>query len=145
MEEKYREYYFALKKLYELHRKFKFGESPDIPSGFSEQLCRALLGLEVGLDRTHDAVTEAKTIYEIKATGSPQGKTTISNANEFAILAWIYIDFESDTALIYLLPRALFDLSGKEGRRSISLKGIAKKAGVQAVTYRFQNLASAVA
>lgn len=136
---KYQEYYFALKKLYELHRKHCFGKSPDIPSGFSEELCRFLLGATNGQDRTHDAITVDGKFLEIKATGSPQGKTTISNANKFDILAWLYIDFDSNTVYIYQLERSLFSLSGDKKRSSISLRGIAMDAGIQPTIYGFHD------
>lgn len=136
---KYQEYYFALKIVYKLHRKYGFGKSPDIPSGFSESLCRFLLGAEKGSDRTHDGITSEGETLEIKATGTPEGKTTISNSNGFDILAWIYINFENDTACIYKLKRSLFNISGEGGRKSIALSGVVKNAGVQPVVYAFKS------
>ena len=136
---KYQEYYFALKNVYKLHRQYGFGKSPDIPSGFSESLCRFLLGAEKGSDRTHDGITPEGKSLEIKATGTPEGKTTISNSNDFDILAWVYINFENDTASIYKLQRSLFNISGGNGRKSITLSGIVKSAGVQPTVYAFKS------
>lgn len=138
-EEKYCSYYFALKNVYQLHKQYAFGKSPDIPSGFSESLCRHILNLTKGSDRTHDAVDVDGNHVEVKTTGSPEGKTTISNSNSFDILAWIFIEFDTDSAHLYKLPKELFSLKGGSGRSSISLKSIAVKNNIDPETYLFKS------
>ena len=134
---RYREYFFALRRVNTLHRSFGFGRSPDIPSGFSESLARHLLNLNVGTDRTHDAIDRDGRRCEIKATGSPEGKTTISNNNEFEDLIWLYFDFERCSLHVHRIPRALFQLSGKGGRSSISLSAVARSNGITADVFTF--------
>lgn len=138
-EEKFCTYYFALKKVYELHRKYDFGKTPDIPSGFSEALCRQILSLDRGDDRSHDAIDRDGKRIEIKATGTSEGKTTISKSNEFDILFWIYIDFDSNSANICELPRNLFELNGESGRKSITLRTVASKSNIEPSIHYFYN------
>jgi len=138
---KYNNYYCALKKVYELHLEYGFGKSPDIPSGFSESLCRFLLNASKGTDRTHDAISADGKSIEIKATGTSEGKTTISNSNAFDKLVWIFIEFEKDIVNIYEMPRPVFSLLGGPGRKSISLGSIAKTNNINPTVYEFQLLA----
>ena len=135
LDSKYRQYYFALKRLYELHKEFRFGKTPDIPSGFSESLCWFILGAKVAKSRQHDAISSDGKRVEIKATGTAEGRTTISNSSDFDFLVWLHIDFDKDSVFIYNLPKALFSLSGKPGRKSIYLKSIAKN--IQPSIYQF--------
>jgi hypothetical protein len=137
-DKKFTSYYFALKKLYELHRKYEFGKSPDIPSGFSEMLCRHILSLDRGSDRTHDAIDNDQNKIEIKATGTPQGKTTISYTNKFDILFWVFIEFDTDSAHIYEFQFKHFDLNGERGRKSITLRSIASQNNIKAVIHYFK-------
>lgn len=125
---RYSAYYFALKRVYELHKEFSFGKTPDIPSGFSESLCRYILGAKPADSRVHDAVSRDGMRLEIKATGTPEGKTTISRSSCFDVLIWLYIDFDKDSVIVYKLPSKLFALKGGPGRQSIYLKSIAKDA-----------------
>ena len=136
-EEKYNSYFFALKCVFNLHKKHKFGKSPDIPSGFSESLCRHILELLKGSDRTNDAVDHDGVRFEIKATGTKEGKTTISNNNEFDLLIWMFVDFENNSVCVYKLPRRLFCMSDKQGRSSITLSSIASKNGINPELYIF--------
>ncbi len=69
MDSLYSDYYFALKQVWVLHRENNFGKSPDIPSGFSESLCKHLFNLEDTNTRDNDARNTEGTI-EIKATGT---------------------------------------------------------------------------
>lgn len=137
-EEKFCSYYFALKNVYILHKKYGFGKSPDIPSGFSESLGRHILNLSHGSDRTHDAIDSDGNQLEIKATGSAEGKTTISNSNKFEILVWAYIEFDTDSVHIYRLPRKFFSLNGGTGRNSISLRSIATQNNITPEIFLFE-------
>ena len=143
-DDRYLQYFAALKQLYTLHTSFNFGKSPDIPSGFSESLTKHLLQLDSGIDRTHDALDSNGQRVEIKATGSKEGKTTISNSNEFDILIWIYIDFESNALKLHRIPRKLFQLSGQRGRSSITLSKIAEGNNIAAEIYMFKSSRSSI-
>lgn len=138
-DDRYLKYFAALKQLYTLHTTFKFGKSPDIPSGFSESLTKHLLRLDAPNDRTYDATDLSGQRIEIKATGSKEGKTTISNSNEFDILIWVYVDFESNSLKLHRLPRSLFQLSGHYGRSSISLSQIARANNIKGEVYAFNS------
>lgn len=142
-EEKYNLYFFALKSVFDLHRECGFGKSPDIPSGFSESLCRHILNLQKSNDRTHDAVSTKGERIEIKATGSKEGKTTISNKNEFDLLIWMFVDFENDSVKFHRFYRDMFCLSNESNRRSISLSSIAKSNVVVPEIYSFQKSSQA--
>jgi hypothetical protein len=135
--EEYSVYYFLLKRLAELHKKFAFGATPDIPSGFSENLCRHLLQLKKPKGRTVDAVDASGLEIEIKATGSSTGQTTISSCAKFDILIWINIDFQNDCAYIYKIPYTCFSISGEKGRKSIAIGGIARKNSIDPFVYCF--------
>lgn len=137
-EEKYNAYFFALKSVFGMHREYKFGKSPDIPSGFSESLCRHILNLQKSNDRTHDAINTKSELIEIKATGSKEGKTTISNKNKFDLLIWMFVDFENDSVNVHRFNRDMFSLSGNSDRKSISLSGIAKRNAIVPDIYSFQ-------
>ena len=136
-ERKYCSYYFALKSVYVLHKEYAFGKSPDIPSGFSESLCKSLLRLNNGSDRTYDAIDMCGNRVEIKATGSVEGKTTINNSNEFESLIWLFIEFDTDSVHLYKLPRSVFELTGGNKRSSISLKSIVNKNNINSEIYTF--------
>lgn len=135
---KYITYFYALKKVHDLHREYGFGKSPDIPSGFSESLCRHLTNSSKATVRSHDAISSDGKHFEFKATGTIEGKTTISNSNDFDILFWIFIEFDKNVANIYEMPRALFSFTGAGGRKSISLGAIAKSKGIVPTVYEFQ-------
>ena len=102
-------------------------------------MCRNLIGASERLDRTHDAITPDGKRLEIKATGTMEGKTTISNSNEFDLLVWMFIDFDKDIVNIYELPRDFISLSGENRRKSISLGSIVKSRGINPTIYAFQH------
>lgn len=137
IEKRFNQYYFALKEVYLLHIKNGFGVSPDIPSGFSESLCRQLRGLSKCEGREVDAVCPERKKYEIKATGTSAGKTTISKKALFDVLLWLHIDFETDTLWIYDIPFAVFELPGGDGRKSVTLSSYVARHKIGAVSYRF--------
>ncbi len=96
-------YYFKFKELWELHQKYGFGNAPDLPSGFTEQLCRKLLNLTKNGSNEFDAVDD-KNKYEIKATSSKEGKTTINFRSEFDFLIWSYFSLEDNKIYLYKIP-----------------------------------------
>lgn len=135
--ERFNQYYFALKEVYLLHVENGFGESPDIPSGFSEALCRQLRGLSECEGREIDAVCPERKKYEIKATGTAAGKTTISKKARFDVLLWLHIDFKNDALWIYDIPFAVFELPGGDGRKSVTLSCYVAQHKIGAVIYQF--------
>lgn len=136
MESKYINYFFALKAVWSLHQEYGFGESPDLPSGFTESLCKSLLNLDESDSREQDAVCSSGTV-EIKATGTREGKTTISKSNNFDNLVWMYFDFNNDLLEVYRLPKSFFKLDGSPGRKSIRLGSLVKINKVEPKIYRF--------
>ena len=136
MESKYINYFFALKAVWSLHQEYGFGESPDLPSGFSESLCKSLFNLDESDSREQDAICSSGTV-EIKATGSHEGKTTMSKSSNFDNLIWMFFDFKNDLLKVYKLPRSLFELDGSSGRKSIRLATLVKKNQVEPQIYRF--------
>ncbi len=137
MDSLYSDYYFALKQVWVLHRENNFGKSPDIPSGFSESLCKHLFNLEDTNTRDNDARNTEGTI-EIKATGTHEGKTTISRVNHFHTLIWLFIDFENDLVRTYKIPYEIFDLDGKQGRKSIRLLSIVSANSILPQEFKFE-------
>jgi hypothetical protein len=137
IERKFCDYYYALKAVYLLHIEHKFGRSPDIPQGFSEALCRQVLGLSKCEDRTHDAEGPDGLKYEIKATGTSEGTTTISKSSRFDVLVWLFIDFQSDAVHITRIPYSAFGLEGGSGRQTVTLSSIAKRNQLSRDTYPF--------
>ncbi len=136
MDSKYTEYFFALKKVWTLHVNNNFCESPDIPSGFSESLCRHLLNL----DRTNSPNDACDSIdeIEIKATGTNEGKTTISQINKFDYLIWMHFDFNDNEVSLYKLPYLMFNLDGTKTRKSIRLLTIVKNNNILPNLYKFE-------
>ena len=137
IEERFNHYYFALKEVYLLHVENGFGVSPDIPSGFSEALCRQLRGLFECEGREVDAVCSKDRRYEIKATGTAAGKTTISKKAVFDVLLWLHIDFENDILWIYDIPFDVFELPGGDGRKSVTLSSYVERHNIGAESYQF--------
>lgn len=137
IERRFCAYYYALKEVYRLHIENGFGRSPDIPSGFSEALCRQVLGLSKCDGRDYDAVCSDGLRYEIKATGTPEGQTTISKSSEFDVLVWLVIDFQNDAVHITEIPYAAFDLQGGDGRQPVRLSRIANQHQLRPETYLF--------
>lgn len=137
MNTKYVEYFFALKTVYSLHKKCNFGKSPDIPSGYSESLCRSLFNLSTTDTRKNDAKKSNGDLVEIKATGTKEGKTTISTTGEFKELIWLYFDFENNLLKTYTIGKENFELDGKKDRVAIRLKTIVENNNIESVDFTF--------
>lgn len=137
MDPLYSSYYFALKNLWVLHRINNFGNSPDIPSGYSESLCKYLFNLEDTATRENDAQSSVGAI-EIKATGTHEGKTTISKSNHFETLIWLFFDFGNDLVKTYKIPYGKFNLDGSEGRKSIRLLTIVNDNKIVPMEFKFK-------
>lgn len=115
------------KKLQELaiaHNEYWPGRHPDIPSKFSEELIKKLFNLDDGESKKIDAhyTIKNKTYnFEIKATGSSSGATSISkNAikdKEFHFLIWAYFDLVKQTLEIKILKRSKIPKSDDQNNR----------------------------
>jgi len=97
-------FYFKFKELVEVQKYLKFGKNPHIPSKFSENLVKYLLGYDDWEGKDFDAQTKDNLGVEIKATGSANGATSIkleqlSNTN-FSHIEWLYINFETDQVTV---------------------------------------------
>jgi len=117
-------YYNQFKELYKLHVKLNFGRAPDMPSGFSEKLCRKIFDLEKSDSKDYDAIDLSKNKIEIKATSSISGQTTIKTKMHFDNLYWMDFDLENYDLFVSILPKKLFNSyeSSLKDRESISLK-----------------------
>lgn len=135
IEPRFIEYYIVLKQLYVLHRQNGFGKHPPVPSGFSEAAGRQVRGLLECDTREYDAVDEAGLRYELKATGSASGTTTISTTAQFDWLLWIRVDFERDALLITDMPYDVFSFKTTVPRENISLGPIARENNLRPKLY----------
>lgn len=102
-------YYKKYKELSQLHQKlFKKKAKPNIPSLYSESLCRFLYNMKKSNIKEYDAIFEENRI-EIKATSSNSGTTTINPYSKFDFLYWLYIDVETDHLQVTKIPYKNFE------------------------------------
>ncbi len=94
-------YINALKELDKIHKDI-FGEDKNLvtPELISQGIVKHLYDLEDYAktndeDGNHDAIKNNET-YEIKATSSDKGTTTINLVNRADVLIWIYIDYSRE-------------------------------------------------
>lgn len=124
-ETNFADYYEKFKELAKLHKKLRFGYSPRLPEGFTENLCRYLYGLYEVKGREYDAIDNIGYNVEIKATTSETGTVTINSDIEFDYLLWMYFNLEKEDneLCIYKLKYDLLKekLSSSSGRVTISL------------------------
>jgi len=123
--------------VYIVHKKYSFGKSPDIPSGYSESLCRSLFNLSTTDTRKNDAKKSNGDLIEIKATGTEEGKTTISTKGVFTELIWLYFDFENNLLKTYTIEKEKLEIDSKKDRKSIRLKTIVEKNNIDSVDFTF--------
>jgi hypothetical protein len=76
-------------------------------------------------------------LVEIKATGTEEGKTTISTKGEFKELIWLYFDFENNVLKTYTIEKEKFEIDSKKDRKSIRLKTIVEKNNIDSVDFTF--------
>ena len=94
------QYMELLMNLSKLHKKLYEGRHIAVPTMFSEQICRKLLGLESIKGRNVDAVDGSGNKYEIKGTSGTKGTTTINIHQSAKYLIWIYFDFDIEKIII---------------------------------------------
>lgn len=96
-EQKFIEYFYALKTMNAYHKEL-FGDDKDfeVPQLFSQEIVKHFLDLQdyTGEGKKFDAVKDGW-YYEIKATSSESGTTTLNFANKPDVLVWIKFDFEN--------------------------------------------------
>jgi len=103
------EYYKKYKKLAICHKNLYGDEkSPDIPSLFSEDLCRELLGLSTSDCNKYDGIKD-NNYYEIKATCLPNNKTTFSKDSKPDKIVWMSIDVYNDKLIIYYIKKSFIN------------------------------------
>ena len=99
--QKLKKYINRLKKVDMVHKEI-FGENKNLvtPVLISQGIVKRLLKLNDYKDGTEfDALKDGKT-YEIKATSSDEGTTTINLKSKPDILVWIYIDYNNSKIII---------------------------------------------
>lgn len=123
-------YYKKYRELYELHNKLGFGNAPDLPSGFSEHLCREIYGFKKSENKECDAIDSNGNRIEIKATSSCYGQTSISSLINFDYLYWLYFDLEKNILTVSIFPEILFASykSYPNIRKPITLSNIRNKS-----------------
>lgn len=94
------EYMLALINLADLHKKAFEGRDIVIPTCFSETICRLLLKLQKSSRKEVDAIDSDGATYEIKATSTKSGTTSIRKDQYATYLVWIYFDFTTRNILI---------------------------------------------
>lgn len=138
-EKNFVEYYDLFKSLAQKHKELKFGKSPRLSEGFTENLCRYLYGLYKIKGRTYDAVDSRGNNVEIKATTSKEGTVTINSDIEFDYLLWMYFNLEEDILEIYKIKYNLFrkKLKSNSDRITINLKRFTSK--ILSKKYKLEN------
>ena len=94
------EYMITLINLADLHKKAFGDRDIVIPTCFSETICRSLLSLDKLSSKNVDAVDSSGATYEIKATSTKSGTTTIRKDQNATYLIWVYFDFVSQKIII---------------------------------------------
>lgn len=101
-EKEYIAYFFNLKAMNSNHRNL-FGEDKnfEVPQLYSQDIVKHLLELDEysGEDKKFDAEKDGK-FYEIKATSSQSGTTTMNFGSKPNALIWIRFDFDTDSFMI---------------------------------------------
>lgn len=112
-EQKFIEYFYALKTM-DVYHKELFGNNKDfeVPQLFSQEIVKHFLDLQdyTGEGKKFDAEKDGR-YYEIKATSSESGTTTLNFASKPDVLVWIKFDFENSEFEIKQFEG--FDLLGK--------------------------------
>lgn len=102
-EKDYISYFFNLKAMNSNHKNL-FGEDKnfEVPQLYSQDIVRHLLGLKEysEKDKKFDAEKDGA-FYEIKATSSQCGTTTMNFGNRPKVLVWIRFDFDDDSFTIH--------------------------------------------
>ena len=102
-EKEYIAYFFTLKAMNSSHKNL-FGEDKnfEVPQLYSQDIVKHLLELDEysGEDKKFDAEKGGK-FYEIKATSSQSGTTTMNFGNKPNVLVWIRFDFDEDSFTIH--------------------------------------------
>ena len=98
-EKEYIAYFFNLKAMNSNHKNL-FGEDKnfEVPQLYSQDIVKHLLELDEysGEDKKFDAEKDGK-FYEIKATSSQSGTTTMNFGSKPNVLIWIRFDFDTDS------------------------------------------------
>ena len=148
-EKRFCEFYWKMKELYLLGKKYHFGRGISLSSPFTEKLCRFIYDLEKYGNKTFDATNNKKQKIEIKATLSKSGTTTMSNA-QFDLLYWMYFSLDEDKVYVYLITGAEFrdnqlyeqKFENKE-RANISIRKFVKSEHL-VNTYSFEKLGKVI-
>lgn len=142
---KFIEFYWEAKKLRESGIKKGFGAG-SLPSGFTEQLCRLIYGLDKFNKNNHKKKFKAKDfdaekdgkLIEIKFNNSGSNALNVNLKKEFDYFYHTLIDFENDTYTVRIF-------NGKDIRKkyynkeniSTTIKAFSKELTSSIDTYRF--------
>ena len=128
-EKKFIEYFYALKTM-DVYHKELFGNDKDfeVPQLFSQEIVKHFLGLQDyrGKGKFYDAEKDGL-LYEIKATSSCDGATTLNFKEKANVLVWIKFDFRKDE----------FEIKELDGFRE--LKTMEEFYTVEAIKHRRKN------
>jgi hypothetical protein len=116
------DYSIELKSLAVAHNIIWPGKHPHIPSLFSENLIKLLFNLKNSIKSDAECtINDKKYYFEIKATGSPSGATTISKKaiekKEFNFLIWANFDLIEQIMEVKILKRSKIPKSDDPNNR----------------------------
>ena len=101
-EQKFIKYFYALKTMNVYHKEL-FGDDKDfeVPQLFSQEIVKHFLDLQdyKGDGKIFDAEKDGQ-YYEIKATSSKSGTTTLNFASKPNVLVWVRFDFAKEEFVI---------------------------------------------
>ena len=109
VDDKFIRYYLMYIELQQLHVEYGFGNAPNLPRGFTENLCRAIFNISAVKDVTFDGKDSEGRAVEIKATTDKYGKTTINGGVRFDYLLWIKFLLREDKFIIYKIQYEEFE------------------------------------
>lgn len=121
----YIEYLETLLKLNRLHSGHWKEKTIVTPTLISENLCKALLGLE---DREkgksdHDARFNGKK-YEIKATSDEKGVTTYNPKSKVDFFVWIFFNYKNEELVIKQTPFSEIQKSNSKNIKRVGVEEI---------------------
>jgi hypothetical protein len=128
--EQFRKCIDCMMQLQQALKEIKATAKIKIDQALSEEMVRKYYDLDEynGQDKLYDAVDKAGKHYEIKATSTAEGKTTMSVSATPDYVIWIYFDFENRQITI---KKRAFDKErflgkvepvGTDCRKSVSLR-----------------------
>lgn len=131
--DKYIEFLNRFIELRQTYRKHSWGDCPQLPAPFTEDLLCFLTGFKKRVrtkdepkhSKGNDLIDDLGNEYEVKATVTDSGTTT-AKQSQFHQLIWLYFDFEKLTIRIRYISQMQFNQNtiekSKTSRFTVTLK-----------------------